>query len=361
MGEQLCQHTTLRLGGPAPNLLTHTDPTLWPDLAHTIAHTARQQSGPPFTLGGGSNILAADAGYPGLVIRMATTGVTARPLGDGAVELTAQAGQPLHGLIAHAAAEQLSGIEYLAGIPGTAGAAPVQNSGAYGQQIADTLTAVTAHDWRSGHIVRLPAASCGFGYRTSVFKTQPGRWTILAVTLRLSRSRHAAPVTYRHLADTLDVPLGTRPPLAEAVTAVLADRRAHGLLLPAHGPDARQAGSVFLNPPLTPAQAAAVRAAGGPLHRDADSHVIRASAGWLLQQCGHHPGQRLAPGVYCSTRRTLTLVARDTSTDLATATAFATTLHTMAGQVERQTGIRLHPEPVAIGPHAQQGRRRPAA
>ncbi|MEU6710028.1 UDP-N-acetylmuramate dehydrogenase [Nonomuraea sp. NPDC046802] len=342
MGEQLSQYTTLRLGGPAQDLLTHTDPAAWPDLTHA----ARRYPEPPFMLGGGSNILAADTAYPGLVIRMATTGITTRLVGDGAVEVTAQAGQPLHHLVTHAAAEQLSGIEYLAGIPGTVGAAPVQNTGAYGQQIADTLTAVTAHDWHTGRTVRLPAASCGFGYRTSHFKAQPGRWTILTVTLRLTRSHHAAPITYRHLADALDVPLGTRPPLPEAVAAVLADRRARGLLLPDDGPDSRQAGSVFLNPLLTPAQAAAVHAAGGPLHRNADGEAVRASAGWLLQQCGHHPGQRLAPGVYCSTRRALTLVARDG----ATATAFAATLHTLASQVERQMGIRLRPEPVSVSP-----------
>ncbi|WP_066932765.1 UDP-N-acetylmuramate dehydrogenase [Microtetraspora fusca] len=346
MGEQLSQHTTLRLGGPAQELLTHTDPATWPDLAHA----ARRHPNPPCTLGGGSNILAADAGYPGLVIRMATTGISARAVGDGAVEVTVQAGEPLQHLVRYTVAEHLSGIEYLAGIPGSVGAAPVQNSGAYGQQIADTLTAVTAHDWRSGQIVHLPATSCGFGYRTSRFKTEPGRWTILAVTLRLTRSRHAAPVTYQHLADTLGVPLGTRPPLAEAVDGVLADRRSRGLLLPIDGPDARQVGSVFLNPPLTPNQAAMVGASGGPLNRHDSTdgrQIVRASAGWLLQQCGHHPGQRLAPGVYCSTRRTLTLVASDG----ATATAFATALRTLAGQVMRQTGIRLRPEPVMVGHH----------
>lgn len=113
-----------------------------------------------------------------------------------------------------------------------------------------------------------------------VFKTQPDRSTIL-------------PVTYRHLADTLDVPLGTRPPLTEAVTAVLTDRHARGLLLPVGGPDARQADSVFLNPPLTLAQADAVRAAGGPVFGGTDATMVRVSAGWLLQQCGHHPCHRL--------------------------------------------------------------------
>ncbi|MDN3056902.1 UDP-N-acetylmuramate dehydrogenase [Streptomyces sp. SRF1] len=335
MGELLADHTTLRLGGAADQWLTHTSPDAWHEVVRAV-------EGPrPFILGGGSNTLAPDDGHPGPVVRMATRGITARAVGDGRVEVTVQAGEPLADLVAWAVAEGLSGVEYLGGIPGTTGAAPVQNAGAYGQQIADRLTAVTAWDWQHGRTVRLDAAACRFRYRSSVFKVQPGRWTILSVTLRLVRSGRAAPVGYGHLAQALNVPLGARPLLTEAAAGVVADRRARGLTLPVQGPDVRQAGSAFLNPPVTEQKAETVRATGGPIYRDADG-VLRASAGWLLEHCGYGPGWRVAPGVYCSTRRTLTVTARDG----ATAAGFAAALRTMATQVAESTGIELRPEPV---------------
>lgn len=188
MSELLADHTTLRLGGPADRFLTHTDPAAWPDLARSLP-TARA----PFVLAGGSNTLADDGGYPGTVIRMATHGIAVRPLGDDLVEVVTEAGEPLSSLVAFTVAEGLSGIEYLGGIPGTTGAAPVQNTGAYGQQISDTLTRITAYDWSLGHTTELQPGDCDFGYRTSAFKTQPGRWTILDVGLRLTRTAWALP------------------------------------------------------------------------------------------------------------------------------------------------------------------------
>ncbi|MEU0022134.1 UDP-N-acetylmuramate dehydrogenase [Streptomyces sp. NPDC048664] len=349
MGELLADHTTLRLGGPADRFLTHTDPAAWPDLAYA----ASSSDTAPFVLGGGSNTLAADTGYPGTVIRMATRGIAVRPLGSDHVEVTAQAGEPLDALVAFTVAEGLSGIEYLGGIPGTTGAAPVQNTGAYGQQISDTLTRLTVYDWALGRTRELLPGDCGFGYRTSTFKTQPGRFTILDVSLRLARQACASPIRYQQLADALAVCLGAQPPLAEAAQAVLTDRHNRGLILPTDGPDARQAGSVFLNPQVPRAQATAIRAADGPVHNSPDG-TLRASAGWLLEQTGFLPGTQVGPGVYCSQNRALTLTARDN----ATATSFTTALQDLAHEVLTTYRIRLAPEPVL--PH-QRGlsRRRP--
>ncbi|SNT06278.1 UDP-N-acetylmuramate dehydrogenase [Streptosporangium subroseum] len=340
MGERLADHTTLQFGGPADQLLTHADPAAWADTSRMAA----RHHGTPVVLGHGSNVLAADAGYSGPVICMATQGITVRSAPEKMVDVTVQAGHPLAGLIDFAVAEGLSGLEYLTGIPGTIGAAPIQNTGAYGQQISDTLIGLTAYDWQTGDVVNLAPVHCGFGYRTSLFKRHPARWTILDVTIRLLRSNYASPVTYQHLADALDVSIGVSPPLAEAAEAVLINRSQRGLTLPATGPDARQVGSVFLNPPLTPKQAETVRATGGPLHRTADG-AVRGSAGWLLQHVGYGCGQRLALGVYCSALRTLTVVARTG----ATAATFATTLQNLAAQVHEATGIYLHPEPVSLG------------
>ena len=294
----------------------------------------------PFVLGGGSNTIADDAGYPGPVIRMATRGITARQLDGGVVEVTVQAGESLSVLVAFAVSEGLSGVEYLAGIPGTIGAAPIQNTGAYGQQISDTLARLTVYDWSRKQLAVFRPAACGFGYRTSLFKAYPGRWTILEVVLRLTRSAYAAPVTYQQLAHHLGVPLHARVPLVEAARGVMADRCQRGLFLPASGPDARQVGSVFLNPPITAAQAGEVCKAGGLVYRD-DYRVLRTSAGWLLQQAGHDAGSQLAQGVSCSTRRALTLTAHDG----ATSAAFNAVLQKLARDVFAMTGIRLHPEP----------------
>ncbi|MFE9852784.1 UDP-N-acetylmuramate dehydrogenase [Streptomyces sp. NPDC005576] len=340
MGELLADHTTLRLGGPADRFLTHLDPSAWTDLVHTL----QEDETPPFVLGGGSNTLVADTGYRGTILRMATRGVIARPLGDDVVEVVAHAGEPLASLVAFSIAEGLSGIEYLGGIPGTTGAAPVQNTGAYGQQMSDTVARITAYDWHRGHTIEIGLESCGFGYRTSIFKTKPGQWTILAVTLRLRRSESAAPVTYTHLAAALDVIPGARPPLAEAAWAVISDRTQRGLVLPMSGPDIRQAGSVFLNPQVDRAQAAAIRAAGGSLHHE-PCGVSRASAGWLLEQVGHLPASRIGPGIYCSATRALTLTARQQ----ATASAFADAVRTLASDVHRMFDIRLRSEPVHLG------------
>ncbi|WP_042441048.1 UDP-N-acetylmuramate dehydrogenase [Streptacidiphilus albus] len=346
MREPLADHTTLRLGGPANSFITHTDPADWAD----IARAACEPKQPRLILGGGSNIIATDAGFPGMVVRMATRGITARALQQGQVEVTVEAGEPLSSLVDFALTEGLSGVEYLVGIPGTTGAAPIQNTGAYGQQISDTLTSITAYDWSTHRIVRIPASECGFGYRISSFKRHPGRFTILTTTLHLRRASQAAPVTYQLLADVLNVPLGTRPPLAEAAVAVATDRQARGLTLPSSGPDARQVGSVFLNPTVNEHQAAHVRAYGGPLHYDARGEA-RVSAGWLLQHVGYAPGCRLAEGIYCSTQRTLTVVARGS----VTSENYLGILYRLSREVEQATGIQMHLEPTT------RTRKRPAA
>ncbi|MER7514256.1 UDP-N-acetylmuramate dehydrogenase [Streptomyces lavendulae] len=340
MGQhQLSDHTTLRLGGPAPLWLSHTHDADWPDLARTAAAHADL----PFTLGGGSNTLAPDQGTTRPIIHMATRGIRTRHRADGQVEVTVAAGHPLTELVAHTVAEGLSGIEYLGGIPGTAGAAPVQNAGAYGQEIGDRLAALTAHDWTTGRTTRIPTTECRFGYRTSRFKQQPGRWTILSLTLHLTTSTAAAPVTYQHLATTLQAPLESRPPLAEAAAAVLHDRAERGLLLPESGHDHRQAGSCFLNPTITDNQARTLRSRGAPVYR-IPSQAWRASAGWLLEAIGYRPGTEVTRGVHCSTRRTLTLTAQaDASTS-----EFRSALEAMATSVHTATGIALHPEPVAV-------------
>ncbi|WP_406115001.1 UDP-N-acetylmuramate dehydrogenase [Kitasatospora purpeofusca] len=332
--------TTLRLGGAVGNALHISDPGDWVDLVRTIGD---RQEAAPLTLGHGSNVIASDAGHEGTVAVINTRGISVKRLDDTAVAVTVQAGHPLADLTAWAAAERLAGIECLAGIPGTVGAAPVQNAGAYGQQVSDTLDHLTVWDWDMGRLRTLPAQACRLRHRDSRFKNAPDRWTILTATFHLTRSP-AAPISYQPLADDLGVQPGARPPVSEVTAAVLANQHRRGLLLDPHGPDARQVGSVFLNPLVTAAQAARWSAAGCPVHTDSDGQ-LRASAGWLLEHVGYRPGQKITDGVRCSERRTLTITAHKS----ATATGFAQALADLVRQVERATSITLQPEPARVG------------
>ncbi|MFJ8045561.1 UDP-N-acetylmuramate dehydrogenase [Kitasatospora sp. NPDC096147] len=343
-GRSLATLTTLRLGGPAAEVLTLSDPA---DRDEALRGLERRTGRAPVVLGHGSNVLAADAGHPGTVLLMNTRGI-APVRGPGrTVDVTVQAGHPLADLVGWAAAEGLAGVECLAGIPGTVGAAPVQNTGAYGRQLSDVLHRLTAWDRETGLLRTLPAVACRLRYRDSRFRRAPGRWVILTVTLRLTRSR-AVPVVHRPLAQTLGVRPGLRTgawaSVEEVVAAVLADRHRRGLLRDRHGAEARQAGSVFLNPAVTAAAAARWSALGCPVHPDPDGRP-RVSAGWLLEHVGHRPGSPVAEGIRCSARRALTLTVHDG----ATATGFARALDRLAHQVEAATGVVLRPEPVRIG------------
>ncbi|WP_327067577.1 UDP-N-acetylmuramate dehydrogenase [Kitasatospora sp. NBC_01302] len=337
----LASLTTLRLGGPADRVLVLSDPTDWPDIVRAV-HEQGERA--PVVLGHGSNVIASDAGYPGTVVVVNTRGIAAERAADSTVAVTVQAGHPLTDLVSWAAAEHLAGIECLAGIPGTTGAAPVQNTGAYGQQLADTLDYVTAWDWQTNRLLTLPAHTCRLGYRHSRFKVEIGRWTVLSVTLHLTRTSQAAPVTYQHLAAELGVPIGACPTVSEVTAAVLTNRHRRGLLLNPHNPEARQVGSVFLNPRVTPVQAHRWSAAGCPAHRDTDGQ-LRASAGWMLEHAGFRPGDTVVAGVRCSAYRSLTLVADHG----ATAAGFTKALLRLTGRVAASTGITLRPEPTAIG------------
>ncbi|MFK0194522.1 UDP-N-acetylmuramate dehydrogenase [Kitasatospora sp. NPDC090308] len=351
-GSTLADLTTLRLGGPIAEPLRLRDPGHWPELVRTVHHRGERR---PLVLGHGSNVVAADAGHAGTVAVLDTRGITAEEQDDGTVLAAVQAGHPLADLTAWAAAERLAGIECLAGVPGTVGAAPVQNTGAYGQQLSDVLDHLTAWDWDTGLLRTLPARACRLRHRHSRFKDDPGRWTVLTVTVRLTRGP-AAPVAHRPLAEELGARPGDRPPVAEVTRAVLADRRRRGLLLDPHGHDARQVGSVFLNPPVTAVAAARWSAAGCPVHPDGDGR-LRASAGWLLELVGCRPGHRIADGIRCSPHRALTLTAHDG----ATASGFTRVLADLAARVEAATGVVLHPEPVAVGGASPDGSPRPGA
>jgi UDP-N-acetylmuramate dehydrogenase len=333
--------TTLGVGGAARWFVEAAD-----EGAVRAAHAwARERRVPLRVLGGGSNLVVADAGVDALVVRIALRGLTHRERG-GAVELTAAAGEPWDGVVARSVEHGWAGLECLSGIPGLVGATPIQNVGAYGQEVSDTVVAVRALDTTTGDIAEIAAADCGFAYRDSIFKREtPGRFVVLAVIYRL-RPGGAPTLTY---ADVQRQLVGRRAAtLADARAAVLAIRRGKSMVLddPAD-PNRRSCGSFFLNPIVDAAQAAAIvaRAADPAMPRwpQPDGRV-KLSAAWLIEHAGFTRGERDGT-VGLSSRHTLAIVAHD-GARASDVLAFARRLQ---DRVEQRFGVRLSPEPVFWG------------
>ena len=339
--------TTLRLGGPARRLVEAADDG---DLVAAVRE-ADAGGEPVLVLAGGSNVVVADEGFDGTVVRVATRGVELERGADGAVLLSAQAGEPWEAVVERAQVEGLAGVECLTGIPGSAGATPIQNVGAYGQEVAAIVTEVRVLDRRTGVVERLPAAACGFRYRTSVFKRDDRR-VVLGVTFALRPSERSEPIRYAELARRLGVRVGDDVPLADARAAVLDLRRAKGMVVDPADPDSISAGSFFTNPVLDPSTYAALRerVAGrlgaevsAPAFPQADGRT-KTSAAWLIERAGFERGHARGP-VAISAKHTLALVNRG---DATTAQLVALAREIAAG-VEEAFGVRLVPEPVFVG------------
>lgn len=324
----LSSYTTLGLGGPATTMVTAYD-------EGEVVAALRAAAGPVLVLGGGSNLVVADAGFDGTVVRIASRGRTLRRDGEG-VLLEAAAGEDWDALVASCVGEELAGIEALAGIPGLVGATPVQNVGAYGQDVSQTVVSVRAYD-RDADEVRV-LTDCGFAYRWSRFKAEAPRWVVLAVTYRLSPSLQSKPVRYAELAAALGVEPGESAPLSEVRDAVLALRRGKGMVLDAGDPDTRSAGSFFTNPLVDPRNVPA----SAPSYPEADGRV-KVPAAWLIERAGFSRGHFDGPAGI-STKHTLALVNRGGAT---TADLLRVAREVRDG-VRRAFGIELVPEPVLV-------------
>lgn len=319
----LASLTTLRLGGPARTLLECTS-------AADLVEAVRTHPG-ALVLGGGSNVVLPDAGLDEVVL------VRSRGVQGGAGGLTVQAGEDWDDLVARTLAEGLVGLEALSGIPGTVGASPLQNIGAYGAEVAATISAVRAWDTRAQAEVVLPAGACGFSYRHSAFKADPGRWVVLDVTFDLARGTLSAPVRYAELAGALGIAVGDRAPAAEVREAVLALRRGKGMVVDPADPDSVSAGSFFTNPLVPEAPE------GAPSWPD-PSGLVKVSAAWLIERSGF--GKGWGEGrAGLSSKHTLALVNRGGAS---TAELLAAARAVRDG-VEATFGIRLVNEPVVVG------------
>ena len=337
-GEPLADRTTLRVGGPARDLV---EVTTTEELVEVVR--ALDAAGEPvLVLGGGSNLLVGDAGFEGSVVAVATTGVAQDVASCSGAMVTAAAGEPWDPFVALTVDHGWSGMEALSGIPGSVGATPIQNVGAYGAEVGQHVTTVRTLDRSTGQVRTLFAVECGFGYRTSVFKKHPGRYLVLDVTFQLRLGSLSAPVRYAELARTLGVEVGARVPAAEVREAVLALRRSKGMVLDDADPDTWSAGSFFTNP-LLPADAAAALPEAAPRYPQPDGRV-KTSAAWLIEHAGFGRGWGDGPA-RVSTKHSLALTNRG-SARAADVLALARTVR--AG-VERAYGVTLEPEPVLVG------------
>jgi UDP-N-acetylmuramate dehydrogenase len=385
---RLSRFTTLGLGGPARRfVVAGTDGEII-----AAVRAADQRGEPLLVLGGGSNLVVSDDGFPGTVIQVATKGIhratdpgagpdaarPGQPEPGAPVTLTVAAGEDWDTVVASCVAADLAGLECLSGIPGLAGATPIQNVGAYGQEVADTITMVRAYDRATAEVVDLAAADCGFSYRTSAFKRSiaapavTGRFVVLEVTFQLISDRLSRPLRYAELAGALGLDAagqddgrrdeGARAPLGDVRSAVLRLRRGKGMVLDPADPDSRSAGSFFTNPVLDATQFAALRwvvdkrcGPGVPIPQfPAGPGQVKVPAAWLIGQAGFQKGYRgarradggpLGPAAHISTKHTLALVNPG---DARTADVIGLARE-IRDRVRDIFGVELASEPVLVG------------
>jgi UDP-N-acetylmuramate dehydrogenase len=343
----LAPMTTLGIGGPARYFADVTDAE---DLAAGI-RWARDREVPLFILGGGSNIVVGDSGFPGLVLRVSIRGIDIRIEGE-AVTVTAGAGEEWDPLVAHCIQRNYAGIECLSGIPGRIGATPIQNVGAYGQEVSETIVSIDAIDLANGRPIRMSARESGFGYRTSRFKTSDrDRYIISSVTYRLAINGRPA-IRYPELRAYLDENGLSDARLADVRDAVLAIRRRKAMVIDPADPDSRSVGSFFVNPVVSPKEFEQIKdriASRLDARLDVPAFPmpdgqIKIPAAWLIERAGFRRGH-VRGNVGLSTKHPLAIINRGGGTarevaDLATE---------IRSRVFEIYGITLTPEPVFVG------------
>jgi len=362
--------TTLRVGGPVRELV---DAASESEIVEAV-RTADEAGTPVLVLGGGSNLLVSDEGFDGVVVRDTRRGIEGVADSSCAgANVVVPAGQPWDEVVATAVAEGWMGVEALSGIPGSTGATPVQNVGAYGQEVAETLSSVRVYDRLERRTRMLAVGELGLGYRTSVLKRSlsdadasggrtwgpTGRYVVLEVTFQLRLATLSAPVRYAELARRLDVAVGGRVPAAEVREAVLELRRGKGMVLDDADHDTWSAGSFFTNPVLTTAEADAMLPEDAPRFPVTDhtriaqigaaapvvEGLVKSSAAWLISRAGFDKGFGAPGPATLSTKHSLALTNRGS----ATAADLLALARTVRDGVRDAFGVTLVPEPVLVG------------
>jgi UDP-N-acetylmuramate dehydrogenase len=300
----LAAYTTSRVGGPAAELVT----------ARTEAELIEAVRGaddagvPLLVVGGGSNLLVADDGFDGRVVLVRTEGVSADVDACGGAVVRVAAGESWDALVARAVESGWRGVEALSGIPGQVGATPIQNVGAYGQEVAEAIASVRCWDRRAGAVTTLFNRDLRFGYRTSRLKAEPGRFVVLEVVWQFRLGDLGSAVVYAELADRLGVAIGDRAAAADVRAAVLELRRGKGMVLDEDDHDTWSTGSFFTNPVVDP-----VEIPGGAPSWPAEEGKVKTSAAWLIEHAGFAKGYGAGPATL-SSKHTLAVTNRGSAT-----------------------------------------------
>lgn len=348
--ESLAAHTTMRVGGPAQRFVRAETIDEVVDVIREVDDADESL----LVLGRGSNLVIADSGFEGTVVQIATHGIEVESSDScGGAFVRVAAGEVWDEVVARAVAEGWSGIEALSGIPGSAGATPIQNVGAYGQEVAQTIARVRVWD-RHDQVVRtLAAADCVFTYRHSLFKATD-RYVVLDVSFQLALDSRSRPIAYADLARQLGVETGARVPLGDAREAVLVQRRLRGMVLDAQDHDTWSCGSFFTNPIMSAsaferleervAERLGPDAPVPPRFAD-DQGDVKTSAAWLIDKAGFSKGFGLPGPAALSTKHTLAVTNRGDATAY---DVLALARRVQAG-VHDAFGITLVNEPVLVG------------
>ena len=337
--EALAERTTLRVGGLADEVwVVETEQELLEAVIESDVDEV-----PLLVLGGGSNVVVSDDGFRGRVLLVRSRGIESSADACGGAIVTVQAGHDWDELVAESIERRWSGLESLSGIPGTVGATPIQNVGAYGQEVGDWIYRVRAYDRHLGRIHTFAAAECGFAYRDSLFKREAGRYVVLDVAFQLRLGEPSAPVMYGELANRLGVEAGKRSTTSAVRAEVLSLRAGKGMVLDPIDHDTWSAGSFFTNP-IVDLPASQSLAADAPRWQQLDGSV-KLSAAWLVEQAGFGKGFTLNGRAALSSKHALALTNRG---DATAEDVMELARHIQHG-VREKFGLRLEIEPQLVG------------
>ena len=328
--------TSLRVGGPAKNFVeAHNEEEI-------IAALIAAGDSPVLILGGGTNVLISDAGFAGTVIHITNSALVAEVDACSGATLTIGAGENWDDFVALTIERGFAGLETLSGIPGTVGAAPIQNIGAYGHEVSEFITRVRTYDRVAKAIRTFTNQECEFEYRSSIFKKNPGQFIILEVQFQIRIGDSSDPITYLELAKKLDIQMGEKAPTQQVRHTVLELRASKGMLLSPEDRDSWSAGSFFTNPIISQQEADKLPNAA-PKWPLIDGQV-KISAAWLIENAGMHKGDEIG-GARISTKHVLAL----TNAGDATATDLIELAKTAQAKVYEKFGIKLEPEVNLVG------------
>ena len=333
---ELSKYTSFHVGGPAKKILQVSTE------AEIIAAIESAGDSPILILGGGTNVLVSDSGFEGTVIRISNNSVQAEVDACSGATLTIGAGENWDEFVLTSINNGFAGLETLSGIPGTVGAAPIQNIGAYGHEVSEFITRVRTYDRVNKEIKTFTNSECEFSYRSSHFKAHPGRYVVLEVQFQIRRGEMSDPITYIELSKKLGVDMGDKAPVVDVRAAVLELRAIKGMLLTPQDKDSWSAGSFFTNPIISQ-QAADALPNAAPKWPLIDGRV-KISAAWLIENSGIHKGDEVG-GARVSTKHVLAL----TNSGNATAADIAALAKKARDQVHSTFGITLEAEVNLIG------------